>query len=533
MHTAKKSLLVLLLVFCLMLTGCSFSPEFTQKMAQEGLSVPFDSMQYSRPDLTSLQEALDHCVSLSASTDSVDTLMDAVYDFYKHYDGFYTNYVLSEIHYNCDLSDTYWEEEYNYCLSQEPYAESIIEQLFYALAASALKEDLEALEFWGDGFFDDYCSAPLIDETLLAMMEQESNLIGQYYALEERYSAADYTLDDALFNEMAELYIQLIRVRQEMADYLEYPDYPTMAYDLYYYRDYTPEEAIDYITQIGNVLYEPYFALSSSTVWEDISYYCKEAETYHYMRSAAHAMGDPIAEAFDFMDNNSLYDINYAPNKLDSSYEIYIWDYFSPFVFMNAYCSPMDKLTFAHEFGHFSADYACDGTYAGVDIAEVHSQAMEYLSLCYTENTELLTKYKLANSLCIYVEQAAYALFEHQVYHLQGDELTVENVSALYQQVGEHFGFPVADWDPRDYVTVLHFFSDPLYVISYVVSNDIAMQFYQKELETPGAGLALYKHILTSQESYLLAFSREYGLANPLSPDRLQTVADLFVSTKF
>lgn len=524
----KKRFAALVLVIALLLTGCSFSETMQKFASVYGTAVPYGQMEYTRPDPDALEASVDVCLDLAETTDSMDALMDAVYDFYDTYDGFYTNYVLSDIRYSSNLTDAYWEKEYNFCAEAEPTVDAAIERLFCGLANSPFREELEAGDFFGPGFFDGYEEEPSLDEALVALMEQEAALEAQYYTLSDRYADADYTLDDALFEEMVTLYLQLIRVRQEIADYLGYPDYPSLAYDMYYYRDYTPQQAVTYLHQIGEALYDPYVALMDSDIWEESYGYCTEAETFRYMQKAADAMGGTVADAFRYLDQYDLCDIYYSANKLDSSFETYIWNYYAPFVFMKPYLDQSDKLTFAHEFGHFTADYACNGTFAGTDVAEIHSQAMEYLTLCYSKDVEVLTRYKLADSLCDYMEQSAYSLFEHQVYNLKGDALTQENVTALYEEVGRQFGFDVMEWDPRDFVAVLHFFTDPMYTVSYVVSNDLALQFYQMELEESGAGLALYEQILTSQDSYILTFAEEYGLESPFSESRLQEVSKFF-----
>lgn len=523
----------LFLVFSLLLTGCRFPDAFLQKMTAFGQVTAYEDMEYTRPDMDALHSALDTSCELAQTADSVDTLMDAVYAFYDEYDSFYTNYTLADIHYCADLSSAFWEREYTFCTEQEPAVEAALEELFCELAVCDLKDALEADEFWGEGFFDDYTAEPTIDQTLLALMEQEAELEGSYYALSDRYAEADYTLDDALYQDIADLFIRLIQVRQEMADYLGYPDYPTLAYDMYYWRDYTPGQATEYLTKLGNALHDPYVALADSSVWEDTYTYCSEQETFRYVRSSTKAMGGIVADAFAYLDKYGLHDILYRENKLDSSFETYIWNYYAPFVFMNPYLNQTDKLVFSHEFGHFAADYSCDGTLAGTDIAEIHSQAMEYLTLCYGKDTEALTRYKLADSLCTYMEQSAYALFEHQVYQLRGDALTEENITALFRDVGQQFGFDAWDWDPREYTIILHFFTDPMYIISYVVSNDLAMQLYQLELEDPGAGLALYEQILPSQESYIVTFAQDCGLESPFSQARLQALTAFYQNITF
>ena len=110
---------------------------------------------------------------------------------------------------------------------------------------------------------------------------------------------------------------------------------------------------------------------------------------------------------------------------------------------------------------------------------------------------------------------------------MKGDALTVENVTALFESVGNQFGFDAISWEPREFATVMHFFTDPMYIISYVVSNDLALQIYQMEREDSGSGLKLYAEILPSQDTYLLDFAQTYGLQSPFSPSRLQEVAEL------
>ena len=136
----------------------------------------------------------------------------------------------------------------------------------------------------------------------------------------------------------------------------------------------------------------------------------------------------------------------------------------------------------------------------------------------------MLEVYKLADTLCTYVEQAAYALFEQQVYDLTGDDLTVENVQKLYEQIGREFGFDSCEWDSRDYVAVSHFYTSPMYIVSYVVSCDIAFQIYQLELAEPGAGLALYEKCIYSTDGYLMLFAESYGLEPPFAEGRLEEV---------
>jgi oligoendopeptidase F len=195
---------------------------------------------------------------------------------------------------------------------------------------------------------------------------------------------------------------------------------------------------------------------------------------------------------------------------------------------MNPGMSRYDWLTFAHEFGHFCNDYASYGSYAGTDVLEVFSQGMEYLSLCYGEPTDDLIRMKMADSLSVYVEQSAFAAFEQQMYALPAPELTVEGLYTLYDKIAQEYGFESVGYDPREFVTIPHFYTNPMYVISYVVSNDAAMQLYQLEQENPGAGLERFQENLDTQETYFLAFLDAAGLENPLAPGRMEKVRETF-----
>jgi oligoendopeptidase F len=241
-----------------------------------------------------------------------------------------------------------------------------------------------------------------------------------------------------------------------------------------------------------------------------------------YVRNMAQVMGGQIAQAFSAMEQAGVYDLTAGDHKLDASFEIFIRNYKTPYIFINPTGTEYDKLTFAHEFGHFCSDYVSMGSGVGVDVAEIFSQGMEYLSLIHGTADQNLAKLKLLDSLCIYVEQAAYASFEQQVYGLEGDALTVENVEALYQQVCQNYGMAGG----FTYLFITHFFTEPMYVISYVVSNDAALQLYQMELERSGAGLACLKESLGTLEPYFLAFLEEAGLESPFADGRIQRVRD-------
>lgn len=522
--------IAMLLSLLLLLTGCrieGFLPDIARWKP-----VPYKEMEYTRPDMDQLQAVLEESCDVLSVTTSVSEASDAIIHYYDVYDGFYTNYYLAQIRYHCNLTDSYWEEETRFCSENSPAAEDGLDALYSTLATAPIRSRLEDEGYFSEGFLDGYLDYES-DEALLALQEQEANLINRYYEL---YQAAyevteEETYDAAVYQPMAELFAQLVALRQQIATASGYGSYPEFAYDCYYYRPYTPQQAEAYLQSMCQALYTPYVQANQSQVWEDAYAPCGEDNTFQYVKTAAQAMGEPISDAFSHLEQYGLYDISYQENKYESSYEVFLTSYYQPFIFLCPTLDQTDKLTFAHEFGHFAADYVCDGTYASTDVAEVHSQAFEYLSLIYGENTQQLTRYKIADSLCTYMECGAYTLFEQQVYGLTGDALTPENITAIFQSVMAKFGFDSAQWDSRDWVFVTHFFTEPMYMISYVLSNDLALQLYQLEQAQTGEGLCVYTDCLSSEDTDIFVFAESYGLEDPLSTQRIDKAADLFNAT--
>ena len=489
--------------------------------------IPYSEMEYQRPDLRDVETALDAACQ-AASGEDVNAILEAVYAFYDEYDWFYTNYSLADIGYSGDLTDIYWGEEYSYCTENSTAVAAALDELYYALAKSPVREELEE-EYFGDGFFEGYEGESYWNEEFTQLMEKEAALQNEYYALSEQ--ALEYGDDyegyyDVCADEMAQLLVDLIKVRQEIADLWDYDSYARFAGDFYYYRDYTLEETERYLGEIQRELVPLYRETADSEAWALAYEACSEKQTLQYVKNCAKKMGGTVWEAFQLMDEGGLYDIAYGENKYNSSFEVYLTYYWEPFVFMNPTLTVYDRLTLSHEFGHFCHDYICYGSYAGLDVTEFFSQGMEYLSLCYGEDTENLARVKMADSLSVYVEQAAFASFEQRMYALE--EPTVEGLYELYEEVALDFGLDAWGYDPREFIDITHFYTNPMYVISYVISNDAAMQLYQLEQEESGAGLGLYEENLASQESYFLTFLEDAGLESPFAEGRIHEVRQTF-----
>ena len=528
----KMRKILALCLAALLLCGCGrFNTETVlRKLMTGGDLVRYEDMKYVRPDMARVQAALD-AVCEAAEGEDPDRVLEQIYAFYDLYDSYFTNYSLADIKYCADMTDIYWSGEYSYCMENSAAVEAALEEMYYALAKSPRREALESEDYFGAGYFDSYEGENQWDGEFTALLERESALQNRYYELSEAglsYESGTEEYYDACADGLMEVLVELIRVRQEQAAAWGYSSYPQFAAELYYYRDYTTAQTDVFLDDIKRELVPLYRQVNESGYWDGAYRYGSERETLRYVRSAAKAMGGTVEDAFALLETAGLYDIGYGENKYDTSFEVYLTSYYEPFIFMNPTQTQYDCLSFAHESGHFCCDYASYGSYAGTDVLEVFSQGMEYLSLCYGDDTEDLTKMKMADSLMLYVEQAAFARFEQEMYTLTGDNLTAENLTALYDRIALEYGFDSTEYDPREFVDISHYFTNPMYIISYVVSNDAAMQLYQMEQQEPGAGLRCFEENLTTEAAYFLEFLESAGLESPFADGRIAEIRATF-----
>ncbi len=557
----KTRFFALILAVVLLLTGCAESLQasmerFTQSMygfmtgglfeeVDENTQLKFSEMVYTRPDMEAFDAVLAESCRIAKVEKDEEKVLDAIYSFYEAYDDFDTMYCLADILYNQDLTDESRREEYAFCSQQWNYVGSALDELYASLALSPIVDTLEE-DYFGEGFFDEYQPPEGSDEDweyvsvweqgYLELSEKESELENQYYTiLEETENTDDYKL---LLEKLGPVYVELVKVRKEMAECAGFDNVEEYYAQWYYDREETPAQTTAYLEQIRTHLVPVYKKYGD----DDAIYWlydtrATEEDAVAYVKSAAENMGGIVAEAYGEMETRELYDISPSRKKAPGAYEIYLVSFQAPFILMSPYGDMGDLTGFAHEFGHFTNDYAVMGTQASSDVSEIMSQGMEYLALNYAtslepETMEKLRRAAMCSSLSTYVEQAAYYSFEKQVYSLPEEELTVEGICRVYDQVGKDFGFATKGYEKEEWVEVTHFFQYPFYVYGYVASNDVAMQLYELEQQEKGLGLATYKRLVNMWEDLPLTQYTESqpDLESPVAPGRVEKLAEFYMA---
>lgn len=531
--------------------------EFPRPEEAELEPVAFEDMEYTRPDAAALCKALGELEKLVKDGGSFDEVGAAFEAAYSDYSLFNTMDSLSYIRHTIDLNDEYYETENNWCEEQSPLIEQALEKCYIAMGQSDLRDRLEE-EYFTEDFFDFYDENQIYsNDRVVKLMQKDNDLQAQYMALQsdqtiewngEEVLYEDIVGDESLdydsylmayqlyynkYNpQVGEIFAEMIRTRNEIARELGYDTFADFAYSYYYNRDYTPEEAEDYLSDIAAELAPMYFyavyGAQSTTP-------CSTDEVLDLFEKTVYRFGGEFATSYEFMQAYDLMDITDSSSKMPGSYVTYLSSYQMPFLYVSPTGELDDLLTCCHEFGHFVDGFVnCNGT-SSIDCNEIFSQGLEFLSLSRAEldddEREALTISKVADSLMTFVSQAAYAEFELRAYALPDDQLNTEGLNALFLECMEEFGQSytgMEDIIAPGWIDIQHFLIAPYYVISYCVSNDAALQIFQLEEEN-GTGLETYRALMsTSSGNTILALLEENGMESPFEPGRVEELADFF-----
>lgn len=550
--------LLSMLLALLMLTGCSSSilndqlDSAYRALQRNFISadrnlVPFDEMEYLRPDMSAISADFD-AVNDALDGGDIDAVSDALDACYLDYYNFDTMYTIADIRSCQDVYDSYYADEVSWCGESFAAVQQKMDDMFYACAASDLAQELEENYFW-EGFTDDYSdrSQSYYNDAAVELMQRESALVSEYRALAAESAASlgetsgvgSYmqTIQNyEKYNEdFARIYIELVRVRQELAAQFGM-DYEQMQYSFYFERDYTPEQAAQYVADIRSHMVPVYEEVMEASPYDDIYYdYLDEDELLGVLGSVTELMGGDVKAAFDFMTKYELCDVSVNSSKAAMSFQTYLSNYEAPFLFLDPYGDTEDILTLSHEFGHYVDAFVNYNASETIDMSECYSQAMEYLALGYydevlgEDEADNLRRMKLLDTLDLYVQQTSFAEFESTVYSMDPDQLSAEVLNDLSLQLARDYGYcdeSRAKYYAMSWSDISHFFEYPFYVITYPVSNDIAMQIYELSQDGGTAGLDKYNELLSREYTGFLDNIEEAGFTSPFESGRVQRVAD-------
>jgi len=561
----KKRIFVAILSLLLTLgclCSCSALRNFWESLLGENRTlVSFSEITYARPNFASLDQKIDEMSKLLKSGSDEEAKMTSLLEeiVTAYYYDTHTMGNLAFVLFSKDFKNERLRNEYYEILSETDRLASRLEELYFLCAESDLRDTFES-KIMGEGFFDAYEGGSFTyPEEFLSLLERESALLMDYstalseisveydgtvYTEEEIDAITDATLYRAVCQAyydkynvlLGEIFVELVSVRQQIADYCGYSGYAEYAFENLYAREYSVAQAKRYLNSVKTHLVPVYRAVTETFTFENLDSLptMPPKTTAETAGKIIGAMSQDLGEIYGEMLDKGLYTVAASRTMYYGSFQTYFNNYESPYLFVNGSGQISDLLTVVHEFGHFASAYYNYGSTGSNDESEVASQGLELMSLRYldavlgAENADALRTYELYGILGNLTECAAYTAFEDLVY---ADKTpTLAECNEYFLRCATEYGLANLSQsglgDGQYWVFINHLIEYPYYMIGYSVSADVAVQLYELGKEE---GMETYLELI--QLAFLYNFFgnlETVGLESPFSDGRAEAIASFF-----
>lgn len=307
---------------------------------------------------------------------------------------------------------------------------------------------------------------------------------------------------------VGEVFLELVKVRNRIAQLNGYDNYAEYAYEEVYVRDYTLEEAkklfkelkhhvasvvqdmrMTYYDKDLSVLYREGDGRDSTELYEAISPYLKKIDPELY-ETQTHFL------------QYELYDMDTAECKADAAFTTEFPYYHEGFIYGKMYDSYLDYYNVIHEFGHYNNVYHSADTFLescnNIDVCEIHSQGLQMLFYDYYEELlgeevgELYGFYDVYSMADNAVSTAIVSEFEIKAY--ENPDLTLEQLNRLYLSLSAKYGVRYNSLITELYTwcDISHIFTSPCYYISYLTSAFSSLDILTMAEEDRGEAVETY-----------------------------------------
>lgn len=433
--------------------------------------------------------------------DTVMALSDAVDDQYNYMDA---QHSIANVLYYCDLNNEEASELYLACTEKITQANND----YLEMAKELYDAEFPAKE----RFFEEW------SELDLAMLQHYTSEVME---LRQRNSEIDVAYQDLqddkdMYTKMVPLYIELVQNNNRIAQIFGYNNYYEYAYELSYDRDYGSEEISTMRALVAEYLPEAiqdamsgfYESLDtlSNTQQKKLSAFLYDSFQPSYTGLIEGYLGSlpeqVQADMLDMFDGNIII-MDDTPSAMEGAFTTVISDEQMICFFGPGYMSP---LTAMHEVGHYYGGKHVPLNDLPLDLAEVHSQANEWLFLSYAadhmnfklHNTTV--DYKLYSDLATIIICVIIDEFEERVYtHSDIANLTGDDLDAIMEDVCENYGGIdfVSNYatDIQNYWRMV-VVDQPVYYISYAVSAIASINVYTIAEEDYEQAIEVYRALI-------------------------------------
>ena len=501
----------------------------------------FNEMPYTRPDIDALLARCKELAARAAAAPDGDTLVALYYEQSEAFAEYNTASQLANIHYTCDTRDAYWKAEQDFFDANGPAVTNASVEISRAFLANPHVDALTAK-------FGTTCVAGMknavlsMDDRTVELQQQFNALVSKYQQI---YGGALVELDgkqltipqlgpykedldpavrraayeaeagyfDAHRDELDALYGEIVKNLNAQAKVLGYKDYSELSYVRMNRIGYGPEEIKKFRDQVANdvvPLLQKVMAMRAKRTgiahptFTDLPIMFKDGNPkpipgYEARMSAArtmyHELSPETAEFIDFMQDNELFDVESRPGKMSGGYMTSLPSYKAPFIFANWNNTSGDVDVLTHECGHAFEGYvaernpevAADLECPGMESAEIHSMAMEFLTapwhhLLFGKDTDKYALLHAEDSFVFLAYGCEVDEFQHIMY--QNPDLTPDERNAEWLKLEKKYR-PWIDFADLPFYgrgagwqRQLHIYECPFYYIDYCLSTMAALQFF-------------------------------------------------------
>ena len=563
--------------FCAMiLTGAilmtSLSGCMGEKLVPTELS--FSQVEYERPDGQGVLDLIDKAKE-QAENDILPFGM--IWTLRKIGDAtqeFYSMMTIAQIRNYLDVNDTFYSEEMEYLDTFDARIQNSYNQMFSSIENSRFSS-IQNMIFGESGAEDLQMSSQASSEEILSLQEQEKKLVAEYYYEyaqatvstpegEVLFSSLDSEGQSAYYNQFiqkynqqfGELYLELVSLREQMAQALGYDSYTQVA-DLDMLRNsYTREDIKTFREDIKQTIapvyrsyLEDFYRRAENRDQPGYVYLLGEQspvpqgswqETLDQFEQLYQQMSEQTGECYSYLLSHEFIDAEPSQTKANVTFSTLIYSLNTPFLFANMNGSAEDVFSISHEFGHCFAMWqqlklGSQQEGRSMDVSEIHSQAMQMLTLpyyeiFYGEDAGTARKYDVYTMVAGILTAAMNDEFQEKIY--ENPQMTVQELNELYKELAMEYGLvvesPYFDMESfsMGWFTTNQYFDTPFYAIDYALSGCVAMEFLQMGLEDYTKALETYLSLVQQNSDYdFMTVLEETGLSSPFEMEQMEALA--------
>lgn len=562
--------------WAMILTGAILMTSLSGCMGEKLLptELSFSQVEYERPDGQGVLDLIDKAKE-QAENDILPFGM--IWTLRKIGDAtqeFYSMMTIAQIRNYLDVNDTFYSEEMEYLDTFDARIQNSYNQMFSSIENSRFSS-IQNMIFGESGAEDLQMSSQASSEEILSLQEQEKKLVAEYYYEyaqatvstpegEVLFSSLDSEGQSAYYNQFiqkynqqfGELYLELVSLREQMAQTLGYDSYTQVA-DLDMLRNsYTREDIKTFREDIKQTIapvyrsyLEDFYRRAENRDQPGYVYLLGEQspvpqgswqKTLDQFEQLYQQMSEQTGECYSYLLSHEFIDAEPSQTKANVTFSTLIYSLNTPFLFANMNGSAEDVFSISHEFGHCFAMWqqlklGSQQEGRSMDVSEIHSQAMQMLTLpyyeiFYGEDAGTARKYDVYTMVAGILTAAMNDEFQEKIY--ENPQMTVQELNELYKALAMEYGLvvesPYFDMESfsMGWFTTNQYFDTPFYAIDYALSGCVAMEFLQMGLEDYTKALETYLSLVQQNSDYdFMTVLEETGLSSPFETEQMEALA--------